>query len=53
MFDPETSPGLDLTVAERGHGAGHALPAFPLCCCLVLCVALGCSSSCAKANKAE
>ena len=36
---------LDLTVTERGLGNGHALPAFPLCCSLVICINLGCSSS--------
>jgi hypothetical protein len=43
MFDKLTEELLDLTVAERGHGVGNALPAFPLCCSLVLCIQL-CSS---------
>ena len=45
MFDRCSEELLDLTVSERGLGAGHALPAFPLCCSIVLCVNLGCSSS--------
>ena len=43
MFDQPSEVLLDLAVAERGQGVGHALPAFPLCCSLVLC--RGCSSS--------
>ncbi|HVS86363.1 MAG TPA: hypothetical protein VHD91_12095 [Gaiellaceae bacterium] len=42
---------MELTVAERGLGGGYALPAFPLCCSLVICVSLGCSSS--SSSKAE
>ncbi|HKI91514.1 MAG TPA: hypothetical protein VJ986_04375 [Gaiellaceae bacterium] len=44
MFDKLTDELLDLTVSERGLGVGNALPAFPLCCSIVLCVQL-CSSS--------
>ncbi|HET7567575.1 MAG TPA: hypothetical protein VFJ91_06260 [Gaiellaceae bacterium] len=39
---------LDLTVSERGLGVGNALPAFPLCCSLVICINRGCSSSCSS-----
>ena len=39
---------LDLAVTERGLGYGNALPAFPLCCSLVICISLGCSSSCSS-----
>jgi hypothetical protein len=53
MFDSERKDVLDLTVAERGHGAGYALPAFPLCCSIVLCISLGCSSSCSDPETAQ
>jgi hypothetical protein len=42
---------LDLDVVERGQGVGSALPAFPLCCSLVLC--RGCSCSCSSGEKIE
>jgi hypothetical protein len=45
MFDRCSEELLDLTVRERGRAAGHALPAFPLCCSIVLCISLGCSCS--------
>jgi hypothetical protein len=44
MFDALEDELLDLAVTEMGHTTpGHALAAFPLCCCLVL--VLSCSSS--------
>ena len=46
MFNKLTEDLLELTVVERGLGAGNALPAFiPLCCSIVLCLNRGCSSS--------
>lgn len=44
---------LDLTVEERGFGIGNALPAFPLCCSLALCLNRGCSSSCSSKAEAD
>jgi hypothetical protein len=44
MFERLTDELLDLTVTERAHAVGNALPAFPLCCSIVLCIEL-CSSS--------
>ena len=44
VFDKLTSDLLDLAVAERGLDApGYALPAFPLCCSIVLCSSCSCS----------
>jgi len=43
---------LDLSVAERGIAGNQALPAFPLCCSLVICINLGCSSS-SSSSKVE
>jgi len=42
MFERLTDDLLDLAVTEHGRPVGGALPAFPLCCSIVLC----CSSSC-------
>ena len=46
MFDRLTEELMELTVVERGRPAGLALPAFPLCCSVVLC----CTSSSSKAT---
>ncbi|MBV8563581.1 MAG: hypothetical protein JOZ56_10855 [Actinobacteria bacterium] len=50
MFETLNEDLLELTVVERGYTVGNALPAFPLCCSLVLCI--GCSS-CSSSSKNE
>ena len=48
MFTRLTEELLDLRVSELGQRpAGYALPAFPLCCSLVIC------SSCSCCDKKE
>ena len=37
MFERLTQELMELTVEERGRPAGLALPAFPLCCSIVIC----------------
>ncbi len=50
MFDQLTEDLLDLAVTEHGRAVGGALPAFPLCCSIVLCFTLCSSSSCVREN---
>jgi len=48
MFERLTEDLLDLAVTEHGQPVGSALPAFPLCCSIVLCFTLCSSSSCGR-----
>jgi hypothetical protein len=44
MFSRLTEELLDLRVSELGQRpAGYAVPAFPLCCSIVLCSSCSCS----------
>ena len=44
MFNRLTEDLLDLAVTERGSSVQSALPAFPLCCSVVLCCCSSCSA---------
>ena len=48
MFTRLTEDLLDLAVTEHGVPTGGALPAFPLCCSVVLCCCSSCSARAAE-----